>query len=43
VAKLHKEGKLKERYSAHDLRHAYAVRLYAARTIADIRWSFGEV
>jgi site-specific recombinase XerD len=30
VAKLHKEGKLKESYSAHDLRHSYAVRLYQA-------------
>ena len=30
VLKLHAAGKLQARYSAHDLRHAYAVRLYEA-------------
>jgi integrase len=29
-AKLHAAGKLRERYSVHDLRHAFAVRLYEA-------------
>ena len=28
--KMHGEGKLKPAYSAHDLRHAFAVRVYQA-------------
>jgi site-specific recombinase XerD len=28
VSKLHADGKLRERYSVHDLRHAFAVRFY---------------
>ncbi|MGA2642694.1 MAG: tyrosine-type recombinase/integrase [Spirochaetia bacterium] len=28
VGKLHGAGKVRERYNVHDLRHAFAVRLY---------------
>jgi integrase len=30
VEKLYGQGRLRERYSVHDLRHAFAVRLYQA-------------
>jgi site-specific recombinase XerD len=43
VGKLYRDGKLRERYSVHDLRHAFAVKLYkATRDVYQVKKALGH-
>jgi site-specific recombinase XerD len=43
VGKLHADGKLLERYSVHDLRHAFVVRIYeATRDVYQVEKALGH-